>query len=95
MPQQAGVRADAYAQQIVNSGALGSLMSDIMRGKALALVMERATITDASGRPVDLDKLQPARAHERWPATTDDQTTTADDRGRRSTRSRTTVDGAR
>jgi trigger factor len=54
---RAGVRADAYAQQVVNSGALGSLMADILRGKALALVMERAKITDASGRPVDLEKL--------------------------------------
>lgn len=54
---RSGMRADSYAQQLVNSGALGSLMSDILRGKALALVMERATITDASGRPVDLDKL--------------------------------------
>ena len=32
-------------------------MSDILRGKALALVMERAVITDASGREVDLDAL--------------------------------------
>ncbi len=54
---QMGVRADAYAQQLVNSGQLGSLMSEILRGKALALVMERASITDASGRPVDLDSL--------------------------------------
>jgi len=54
---QAGVRADAYAQQLVNSGQLGSLMSDILRGKALALVMERATVTDESGRPVDLDEI--------------------------------------
>jgi trigger factor len=54
---RAGMRADAYAQQVVNAGALGSLMSDILRGKALALVMERAKITDASGRPVDLEKL--------------------------------------
>ena len=54
---RAGQRADVYAQQVVNAGALGSLMADILRGKALALVMERAKITDASGRPVDLEKL--------------------------------------
>jgi trigger factor len=54
---QAGVRADAYAQQLVNSGQLGAVMSDILRGKALALVMEKASITDESGRPVDLDAL--------------------------------------
>jgi trigger factor len=55
--QQAGMRADEFAQQVVNAGQLGALMSDILRGKALALVMERATITDASGREVDLDTL--------------------------------------
>ncbi|HVW79887.1 MAG TPA: trigger factor [Mycobacteriales bacterium] len=54
---RSGIAADQFAQQIVNSGMLGSLMADILRGKALALVMERAKITDASGRPVDLEKL--------------------------------------
>jgi len=55
--QQSGMRADAYAQQVVNSGQLGALMSEVLRGKALALVLEHAAITDASGRPVDLDSL--------------------------------------
>jgi trigger factor len=55
--QQAGVRADQYAQQVVQSGQLGALMSEVLRGKALANVLEQATITDASGRPVDLDSL--------------------------------------
>jgi trigger factor len=32
-------------------------MSELLRGKALALLLENATITDASGRPVDLDEL--------------------------------------
>ncbi|HET7312476.1 MAG TPA: trigger factor [Mycobacteriales bacterium] len=55
--QQAGVRADDYAQQVVNSGQLGALMGEVLRGKALALVLEHATITDESGRPVNLDEL--------------------------------------
>ncbi|MDQ1705794.1 MAG: trigger factor [Frankiaceae bacterium] len=55
--QQAGLRADEYAQQVVSSGQLGSLMSEVLRGKALAAVLEHATITDSSGRPVDLDSL--------------------------------------
>jgi trigger factor len=55
--QQAGVRADEYAQQVVNSGQLGALMGEVLRGKALALVLEHATITDESGRPVNLDDL--------------------------------------
>ena len=55
--RQSGMRADEYAQEVVNSGQLGSLMSEVLRGKALAHVLEHATITDASGRPVDLDSL--------------------------------------
>src|SRR4051812_20884097 len=55
--QQAGVRADEYAQQVVNSGQLGALMGEVMRGKALALVLEQATISDESGRSINLDEL--------------------------------------
>ena len=55
--RQNGMRADQYAQEIVSSGQVGSLMSEVLRGKALALLLENATITDASGRPVDLDEL--------------------------------------
>ena len=55
--RQSGMRADQYAQEVVNSGGLGSLMSELLRGKALAMLLENATITDASGRPVDLDDL--------------------------------------
>ncbi|HEX3898924.1 MAG TPA: trigger factor [Mycobacteriales bacterium] len=57
--QQSGMRPDAYAQQIVSQGQLPALMGEVLRGKALALLMERATITDASGRPVDLDAINP------------------------------------
>ena len=55
--RQNGMRADQYAQEVVNSGGLGSLMSELLRGKALAMLLENATITDTSGRPVDLDDL--------------------------------------
>ena len=55
--RQSGMRADEYAQEVVNAGQLGSLMSEVLRGKALAFVLEHATITDASGRSVDLDSL--------------------------------------
>jgi trigger factor len=55
--RQNGMRADQFAQEVVNSGQLGSLMSELLRGKALAMLLENATITDTSGRPVDLDEL--------------------------------------
>jgi trigger factor len=35
-----------------------TLVSEVARGKALALVVEKAQIVDASGRPVQLDRLQ-------------------------------------
>jgi trigger factor len=77
--QQSNMRADEYAQEVVNSGQLGSLMSEVLRGKALAHVLEHATITDASGRSVDLDSLTrefDAPAPEATDDTTDE---TADD----------------
>jgi trigger factor len=34
------------------------LVSEVVRGKALALVLEKADVTDESGRAVDLDALR-------------------------------------
>jgi trigger factor len=53
-----GVAPDQFAQQVVQSGQVPSLVSEVVRGKALALVLERAKVTDASGRPVDLEALR-------------------------------------
>jgi trigger factor len=58
--QRAGVAPEQYAQQIVQSESLPALMGELLRAKALALVMESATVTDSSGRPVDLNALQTA-----------------------------------
>jgi trigger factor len=46
-----------FANQIVEAGNLPALMSDVRRNKALAGVLESATITDASGNKVDLSSL--------------------------------------
>ena len=56
--QRSGVSPDQYAQTVVQSGQLPGLVSEVRRGKALATVMEAATITDASGNAVDLDALR-------------------------------------
>jgi trigger factor len=45
------------AQRLVENGELPAAMADVRRGKALALVVEKATITDASGQRVELDRL--------------------------------------
>jgi trigger factor len=65
---RAGVSPDEYAQTLVESGALSGLVSEVRRGKALATVMEAATIKDTSGKTIDLDQLRddmtgPAGAH--------------------------------
>jgi trigger factor len=46
-----------FANQVVQSGNLPMLVADIRRNKALAGVLESATVTDASGNAVDLNAL--------------------------------------
>jgi trigger factor len=55
---QSGVDPNQLAQQYVQSGNLPALMADVARGKALALVVEKANVVDAAGNPVDLNRLQ-------------------------------------
>ncbi|HYJ77001.1 MAG TPA: trigger factor [Actinomycetes bacterium] len=53
-----GMGPDQFAQQIVQAGQVPVLVSEVVRGKALALVLERAKVTDESGRDVDLESLR-------------------------------------
>jgi trigger factor len=55
--QRAGVEPQAYADQLVRAGQLPMLMGEIIRGKALALVLEAATVVDTEGAPVDLEAI--------------------------------------
>jgi len=55
---RAGVSPDDYAQQLVRSGTVPMAVADVLRGKALAFVLEQAVVTDASGRVVDLNRLE-------------------------------------
>ena len=52
-----GMSPDAFAQALVQAGQLPMAISDIRRGKALAVVTQQARVVDASGRPVDLEVL--------------------------------------
>jgi trigger factor len=56
--QDAGMAPQEFADRIVESGQLPVLIADVRRGKALALVLESASISDASGRTVDLEALR-------------------------------------
>ena len=74
--QRAGVTPDQYAQSVVQSGQLQGLVAEVRRGKALAAVMEAASITDSAGAAVDLEELRDDLA----PSTPSD--TEFDDEGR-------------
>ncbi|HEX4431253.1 MAG TPA: trigger factor [Frankiaceae bacterium] len=55
--QQSGVAPQEFANQIVQSGQIGVIFSEVRRGKALAQLLERVKITDESGNVVDLSVL--------------------------------------
>ncbi|MBM3721431.1 MAG: trigger factor [Actinobacteria bacterium] len=54
-----GMSPDQFAQQLSQAGQIAALMAEVARTKALAVVLERVKIKDASGREVDLSKLAP------------------------------------
>ena len=57
--QQARVSPDDYAKHAMEHNHIPSLVSEVVRGKALAVIVESAAVTDASGNPVELKRLQP------------------------------------
>lgn len=57
--QRSGVSPDQFAQHAVENNLVPSLVSEVVRGKALAYLVENATVTDASGNTVELKTLQP------------------------------------
>ena len=54
---RAGISPDEYARQLIDSGTVQMAVADVLRAKALAYVLEQAVVTDASGRVVDLNRL--------------------------------------
>lgn len=56
--QQSGVAPQEYADQVVQGNQLGLLVADVRRGKALAFVLENASLKDTAGNPVSLDLLR-------------------------------------
>jgi trigger factor len=51
---QMGVPPAQLAKQLTDAGQLSNVVADVVRSKALTLIAERATVTDESGRPVDV-----------------------------------------
>ncbi|GAA4358836.1 trigger factor [Angustibacter luteus] len=62
--QQYGMSPDAFAQAVDEAGQVQSMVAEVARRKALAVVLEQVAITDASGNAVDLEQLRPADADE-------------------------------
>ncbi len=53
-----GMTPDAFAQALVQAGQVQMAIADIRRAKALAVVLESATVVDTNGAPVDLKALE-------------------------------------
>ena len=78
-----GMGPDQFAQEVVQAGQVPMLVGEVVRGKALALVLEQAKVVDASGRAVDLEALREEPAEETVGEPVDD-----DDEQRRGRRAR-------
>ncbi|MCL7365914.1 MULTISPECIES: trigger factor [Streptomyces] len=50
-----GMSPDQFAQAVVEQGQVPLLVGEVARGKALASVVEKATVKDTNGEVVDLD----------------------------------------
>jgi trigger factor len=57
-----GMAPEQFAQELSKAGQISQLVAEVGRAKALAGVLGRVTVTDASGNAVDLDALQPKPA---------------------------------
>jgi trigger factor len=57
--QQSGQNPQEYIQHALEHNHLPELMAEVVRGKALARIVEAATVTDGSGAVVDLTNLRP------------------------------------
>ena len=57
-----GMAPDQFAQEISKAGQISAMVADVARAKALAGVLERITVKDASGNVIDLEALRPTPA---------------------------------
>ena len=57
--QQSGQNPQEFIQHMVEHNHIPEMVAEVVRGKALATIVESATVTDASGNHVELKNLQP------------------------------------
>ncbi len=55
--QQYGMDPNQFAQAIDQQGQIPSIVQEVARRKALAAVLDQATVTDTAGAEIDLDEL--------------------------------------
>jgi len=60
--QQYGMDPNQFAQAIDAQGQIPAMIGEVARRKALAKVLEQATVTDSAGAPVDLEAVLAPRA---------------------------------
>ena len=56
--QRYGMPPEQFAQELQKAGQIAQLVSEVTRAKALASVLERITVKDASGNVIDLQALR-------------------------------------
>lgn len=74
--QRYGMAPEQFIQQVQQAGQLGAVFADVRRGKALAEVVGKVTVTDSEGNPVDTDEMFGTAKESDAEAT--DESTTAD-----------------
>ena len=63
--QQSGQNPQEFIQHMLEHNHIPEMVSEVVRGKALASIVEAATVTDESGNHVELKNLQPDGTHRR------------------------------
>lgn len=57
-----GMGPEQFAQELSKAGQISQLVAEVARAKALASVLSRVSVVDASGKSVDLEALRPQPA---------------------------------
>ena len=63
--QQSGQNPQEFIQHMLEHDHMPEMVSEVVRGKALATIVESATVTDESGNHVELKNLPARRQHRR------------------------------
>ena len=64
MSQRYGMGPEQFAQELQKAGQISQVVAEVTRAKALASVLARIAVVDASGNKVELEALRPAEPAE-------------------------------